>query len=171
MPQFRKDLIELLPRMRRFALALSSSAQDADDLVQSAVERALRHQRSWREGTRLDSWMYKIIQNLWVDEVRSRRRRIDPIDTMDDIPGDDGRSVTATRIDLATVRTVMASLPEEQRSVLTLVVLDGMKYQDAADVLGVPIGTIMSRLARARAAIAARMADEPVGKAQRQWSN
>jgi RNA polymerase sigma-70 factor (ECF subfamily) len=168
--QFRKDLIALLPRLHRFALALSSSPTDADDLIQAAVERALRHQHSWKEGTRLDSWMYKIIQNLWVDELRARRRRADPINSILEIAGDDGRNVTAARIDLAEVRAVLATLPEEQRVVLTLVVLDGMKYQEAADVIGVPIGTIMSRLARARAAIAVRTSDEPSKKARKQWS-
>lgn len=171
MPKFRSELIELLPRLRRFAMALANSSADADDLVQSAVERALKHQRSWKEGTRLDSWMYKIVQNLWIDEVRSRRRRADPIEAAAQIVGEDGRDVTSVRIDLAAAKRAMAALPEEQRLVLTLVVLDGMSYQDAADTLDVPIGTIMSRLARARTAIASRLSSELPQKAQKQWSN
>ena len=168
---FRNDLIELLPRLRRFALALSGTSQDADDLVQSAIERALRHQGSWKDGTRLDSWMYKILQNLWIDEIRSRRRRADPIDSAAQVVGEDGRDVTSVRIDLAAAQRAMAALPEEQRLVLTLVVLDGMSYQEAADTLDVPIGTIMSRVARGRAAVVTRLTNEPASKAQKQWSN
>jgi RNA polymerase sigma-70 factor (ECF subfamily) len=168
---FRNDLIELLPRLRRFALALSGPSQDADDLVQSAIERALRHPGSWKDGTRLDSWMYKILQNLWIDEIRSRRRRADPIDSAAQVVGEDGRDVTSVRIDLAAAQRAMAALPEEQRLVLTLVVLDGMSYQEAADTLDVPIGTIMSRVARGRAAVVTRLTNEPASKAQKQWSN
>lgn len=171
MPKFRSELIELLPRLRRFAMALANSNADADDLVQSAIERALKHQRSWKEGTRLDSWMYKIVQNLWIDEIRSRRRRADPLEAAAEVVGEDGRDVTSVRIDLAAAKRAMAKLPEEQRLVLTLVVLDGMSYQDAAETLDVPIGTIMSRLARARSAIAARLGSDLPQKAQKQWSN
>ena len=171
MGDFRNDLVALLPRLRRFALTLTASGQDADDLVQAAVERALRHQNTWQPGSRLDSWMYKIIQNLWIDETRARRRRLDPLEAAADLIGEDGRDVTAMRTDLLAVRRAMATLPEDQRVVLTLVVLDGMSYQVAAETLGVPIGTIMSRLARARAALTARLGETQPTKAERQWSN
>jgi RNA polymerase sigma-70 factor (ECF subfamily) len=160
----------LLPRMRRFALSLSGAEQDADDLVQSAIERALRHQNSWKDGTRLDYWMYKIIQNLWIDEIRARRRRPDPIETAPEMIGEDGRDVAAARIDLSAARQAFTLLTEDQRTVLTLIVLDGMSYQDAANTLGVPIGTIMSRLARARAALSAHLSKTQAFKAQKQWS-
>lgn len=73
--QFRAELVNLLPRLRRFARALARQREDADDLVQAALERALTRREQWTPGTRLDSWMFKIINNAWIDEVRSRARR------------------------------------------------------------------------------------------------
>ena len=78
MTGFRDDLVSLLPRLRRFALATTNSRHEAEDLLQTAVERALRHETSWQQGTRLDSWMFKIMQNLWLDELRAHRRKTEP---------------------------------------------------------------------------------------------
>lgn len=158
---FRRDLIQLLPKLRRFALALSGSAADAEDLVQAAVERALVNEAKWIPGSRLDSWMYKIVQNLWRDDLRSSRRKADPLDTAAELRGEDGRAVAAARADLSDVRAAMLGLPEDQRAVLVLVVLDGMSYADAAAALNMPIGTVMSRLARARAALATALEASP----------
>ena len=140
-----------LEELRRFALSLSQTPHDADDLVQAAVERALRHASTWQPGTAMDSWMYKIVQNLWRDELRAHRRRAEPLDESNDVMGEDGREVNLNRIQWAEARAAMQELPEDQRLVLTLVVLDGLSYQQAADTLEVPIGTVMSRLSRARA--------------------
>jgi len=157
MSGFKQELVALLPRLRRFALAMTNSLPDAEDLVQGAVERALRHERSWQQGTRLDSWMFKMMQNLWVDERRAHRRKAEPIDNHLQLPGEDGRETLFAPIHLAEVRDIVQSLPEEQRAILALVVLDGMSYQQTAETLDIPIGTVMSRLARARAAIAKRL--------------
>jgi len=154
---FSNDLVALLPRARRFALALTGSHADAEDLVQSAILRALRRQETWRPGTRLDSWLFKIIQNLWRDDLRAMRRKAPHIELAPALPGEDGRAVASSRLDLADVATALNALPAEQRAVIALVVLDGMSYQEAADALHIPLGTIMSRLARARAALAARL--------------
>jgi RNA polymerase sigma-70 factor (ECF subfamily) len=150
---FQKELVDLLPRMRRFAQSLAGSPSDSEDLVQSAVERALR---SWKAGVRaerVDSWVFKILQNLWIDEVR-RRRRAQTVLLEDDLAGEDGRTTTSNRMDLDAARAAMRALPSDQQAVLSIVVIDGMSYQQAAEVLDVPIGTIMSRLARARRALA-----------------
>jgi RNA polymerase sigma-70 factor (ECF subfamily) len=157
MPDFRQQLVELLPRLRRFAFALTRSAHDAEDVVQAAVERALLHAESWRQGTRLDSWMYRIIQNLWRDELRAHRRKAESLDSAAEIVGVDGRIETAAQADLEDARAALLKLPEEQRAVFIVVVLDGMSYQEAADTLQIPIGTVMSRLARARATLAATL--------------
>jgi len=161
MPEFRRELVQLLPRLRRFASVLTRSHDDAEDVVQAAVERALRHADSWREGTRLDSWLYRVMQNVWRDELRAHRRRAEPLDSHADLAGADGRDVTMRHIQSNEARLALNELPEEQRVVVALVVLDGMKYQQTADILEVPVGTVMSRLARARARLAARLGEGP----------
>lgn len=147
-----EDLVALLPRLRRFARALARNDDEADDLVQSACERALANRRGFVPGTRLDSWMYRIVQNLWIDRCRSRNARGTHVELDEalDLVGADGRSETMGRLTLAEVRERVRALPEEQRLVLALVTLEGLSYREAAERLSVPIGTIMSRLSRAR---------------------
>lgn len=150
----RQEMVELLPRLRRFAYARTGSMEDADELVQAACERALARLDQFQEGTRLDSWMFRIIQTTWIDRVRYRARRpqVSAPEVVEALPFDARISEQIeARGDLETVRAAMAELPDEQRVVLALVALDGRSYQEAAETLGVPIGTIMSRLSRARA--------------------
>ena len=155
----RHQMIALLPRLRRFARGLAGSRDDADDLVQGACERALRSIDSWQPGTRLDSWMYRILHNLWVDQHR-RSRHETPLEDADlKVGAEDGRRTAESRLELAEVRAQIALLPEQQRDVLVLVCVEDMSYREAAEILGVPIGTVMSRLARARASLAAALAD------------
>jgi RNA polymerase sigma-70 factor (ECF subfamily) len=148
-------IIALLPRLRRFALTLTRHQDDGDDLVQACVERALARLDSWKEDTRLDSWMFKIMQNLWIDQVRARRTRgVEASEAeLAELPGADGRTVVETRLALQATLNAAMQLPEEQRAVLLLVVVEGFSYKDAASVLGVPVGTVMSRLSRARLAL------------------
>lgn len=160
MPDFSQELIELLPRLRRFALGLTKSSPDAEDLVQAAVERALRHADAWQQGTRLDSWMYRIIQNLWRDELRSQRRKSEPLDATLELAGEDGQDSLSQNVEIENARAALLQLPEQQRAVFTVVVLDGMSYLDAAAALEIPVGTVMSRLARARASLAASVGHE-----------
>jgi RNA polymerase sigma-70 factor (ECF subfamily) len=162
----RNQIAALLPRLRRFALGLTGNAADADDLVQDAVERALRNLHQWQQGTRLDSWMFRITQNLWIDAVRARRVRAvvahDP-EAAEKVAIDGAREVES-RLTFADTARALAELPEEQRAVVALVLIDGMSYREAADTLNVPMGTVTSRLARARMALAQRIfgADNPV---------
>ncbi|MEQ1610699.1 MAG: sigma-70 family RNA polymerase sigma factor [Hyphomonadaceae bacterium] len=151
--RFRTELRALLPRLRRFGHALTGSADDGDDLVQDALEKALSREGQYREGTRLDSWMYKIMQNAWIDNRRANARRARVIQPMsEDIiaVSEDGRETFDEQINLRQVREMMTRLHEDERAVLSLVSIDGLTYQQAADTLDVPIGTVMSRLARAR---------------------
>jgi RNA polymerase sigma-70 factor, ECF subfamily len=157
---FRRELVAVLPRLRRFACALSGSRTDAEDLVQSAVERALRHNESWQEGTRLDSWMFRIIQNLWRDELRAHRRRNVPLEDIGEVADHAVSDAAFQRIELDQARTALATLSLEQREVIGLVVLDGMSYAEAAATLEIPVGTVMSRLARARGALVSKLASE-----------
>ena len=161
MPSFARELVELLPRARRFAWVLTRSHHDAEDVLQAAVERALRNSNSWERGTRLDSWLFRIMQNLWRDELRAHRRRAEPLEAAGEIMGTDGREVAMKHIQTVQASEALAQLPDEQRAVIALVVMEGMSYQEAADILEIPIGTIMSRLARARARLAATLGDPP----------
>ncbi len=145
-------IVELLPRLRRFAASLCRNPQDVDDLVHGAVERALNRLDTWRPDTRLDSWMFRILQNHWIDQVRARRPVSDLSDA-DLVPGEDGRVVTETRLQLGEVSRLVAALPEEQRAVVGLVLVDGLSYRDTAEILDIPIGTVMSRVSRAREAL------------------
>ncbi len=151
----REQIVALLPRLRRFCLALAGSADAGDDLVQSTIERALMRIEQYQAGTRLDSWMYRIAQNINIDAARARKVRgvqVD-VDQLEAVVGDDGRQIVEGRSALTKARAAMASLPEDQRALMALVVLDGQSYKEAAETLAIPIGTVMSRIARARKSI------------------
>ncbi|MEQ1717530.1 MAG: RNA polymerase sigma factor [Hyphomicrobium sp.] len=151
----RRQIIELLPRLRRFARSLTGEAERADDLVQETCLRALTHLDQWQRGTRLDSWMYRIAQNIWFDRLRSLKVRGESveIDTVHHLSGEDGRKVTENRLVLSDLNEAMTKLPAEQRVVVGLVCVEGLSYAEAAATLEVPVGTIMSRLSRARRAL------------------
>jgi RNA polymerase sigma-70 factor (ECF subfamily) len=141
----------LLPRLRRFGLMLTGSRLDAEELVQDACERALYNLPQLRDQARLDAWMYSIMRNLWVGRLRGGERHHD-ISGLD-IIGADGEAVVESRSTLARVRDALAQLPANQRTVLVLVSVDGMRYREVADILAIPIGTVMSRLHRGRQAL------------------
>lgn len=160
----KAELVQLLPRLRRFAFSQTRSVQDADDLVQAACERALSRLDQFQPDSRLDSWMFTIMRNIWIDNVRSRSRRPEFADTEAAEEAVDHTLLavqTEARSDLRRISGEMAKLPPEQLSVLTLVVMDGKSYQEASELLGVPIGTVMSRLSRARAKLAACLGATP----------
>jgi RNA polymerase sigma-70 factor (ECF subfamily) len=152
------QLIAVLPRMRRFARGLTGSAVEADDLVQSACERALSRAHQFQAGTRFDSWMFRIVQTIWIDQLRSQNTRREDAEEAGMHVGTDepGRRVEA-RLALDEVRIALTHLPPEQRSALMLVTVDGLSYKEAAEIADVPVGTIMSRLARARVALQAKL--------------
>lgn len=160
----RADLAAMLPRLRRFARALTAHAADADDLVQTALEKALTRLDQWRPGTRLDAWMFRIMKNAWIDEVRSRQfrgRHTAPEEAGASIAGEGAGAVEA-RLELREVERAMALLPEDQRAAIALVLIEGFSYKEASDALDVPIGTLTSRLARGRAALEAAVLGEEV---------
>lgn len=148
------QLVALLPRLRRFARSLTHHAADADDLVQLALERALQKIGQWRAGTRLDSWMFGIIHNAWIDEIRARRRRERVL-----APAEAGAQVadaaSEAPIQRLSLEAAFAQLPEEQRAAVSLVLVEGLSYKEAAALLEVPIGTLTSRIARGRATLSA----------------
>jgi len=156
--QIREEMVALLPRLRRFARGLAGAPDQADDLVQAACERALTRIDQYQPGTRLDSWMFRIVQTIYLDDrrankVRTGEGRIDADMVEDELAFDGGRGIEA-HMTYEAVRAAMAKLPDEQRTVLTLVCVEGQSYKEAAAALDIPIGTVMSRLARARTALA-----------------
>ncbi|WP_457419016.1 RNA polymerase sigma factor [Roseateles sp. P5_E7] len=161
LPELRQEIAALLPRLRRFGRTLARSPEDADDLVQVAIEKALTRTDQWAPGTRLDSWMFRIMQNAWIDELRARERRGQTF-----LPEEEGEhvgdgSATGSQLDAILVRKAVAKLSEEHRTVVGLVLVEGLSYQEAAQTLGVPIGTITSRVARAREALQELLGEWP----------
>ena len=161
-PSFEDELAALLPRLRRFAHALARNSSDADDLAQIAVERALRSKSQWQPGTRLDSWVYRIMRNAWIDSVRSRsrRERSEAPQIEAETVGHDPRNQLDAAIELKRVMAAMQRLPDEQREVVALILIEGFGYRETAEMLGLPIGTVSSRLVRGRTALLA-MVGEP----------
>lgn len=152
------QLIAVLPRLRRFARGLTGSAAEADDLVQAACERALTRAHQFQEGTRFDSWMFRITQTIWIDQLRSRNIRKEVMeDEALHVGSDEPSRRVEARLALQEVRAALAQIPPEQRVALLLVTVDGMSYKQAAEVAEVPVGTIMSRLARARLALQVKL--------------
>jgi RNA polymerase sigma-70 factor (ECF subfamily) len=147
-----QELVALLPRLRRFALVLCRSPSLVDDLVQGACERALANADSWTQGTRFDAWVFRILHNHWIDHLRRAKVEGMNEDVMaqTEIIGDAGEGPVLSKLLLAEVQRIIDGMPQEQREVLVLVCVEDLAYREAAEILGVPIGTVMSRLARAR---------------------
>jgi RNA polymerase sigma-70 factor (ECF subfamily) len=147
--EFTVRVQELIPRLRRYARALTGERSAADDLVQDTLERAWVKLHLWRRGSDLRAWLFTIMHNVYVNQVRSRANlaAIPLDDEIGEIP------VRPTQVDMLEVRDIDAALrrlPAEQREVVLLVALERLSYQETASALGIPIGTVMSRLARAR---------------------
>lgn len=156
---FEPLLIDLLPKMRRFACGLTGSTADGDDLCQMTIERALARRNQWQEGTRLDSWMYKIMRNLFIDEIRASRRRSETF-----VGEEAGLSVGSSggqeaSVELAMIDRAMMQLPDEQREAVLLVMVEGCSYKEAAEIVGCPVGTLNSRLVRGRDALQGLLED------------
>lgn len=149
-------LVAFLPNMRRFAIALCRSRDTADDLVQAACERALANPGSFEPGTRFDAWIFRILRNLWIDQLRRRRTagHQEDVDGRADLAAPAAENEAEDRLALQAVARAIGELVMEQREVLLLVSVEGLSYKEAAAVLDIPIGTVMSRLARARRALA-----------------
>ena len=153
--EIRQRMVAFLPRLRRFCRTLTGNQDHGDDLVQATFERTLSRIDQWQPGTSLENWMFRIARNIHIDAFRAARARgiAVEIEQAADLAGADNLAHIESRSKLDAVRAAMDALPIEQREALALVVLDGRSYREAADALDVPIGTIMSRVARARQAI------------------
>ena len=155
-----ESIVELIPRLRRYARALAGDRTAADDLVQDTLERAWSKLHLYRRGTDLRAWMFTVMHNVYVNQRRAARPTTPLDDEMQEL------SQPTREIDTLVLRDLDAAirrLPAEQREVLLLVALEDMSYDEAAHALGIPIGTVMSRLARAREKLRAMLSGLPPG--------
>lgn len=155
MDPFEREIVDLLPRLRRFARALTGHAADADDLTQLTIERALGRRSQWIPGTRLDSWTMRIMKNAWIDEARSRGRKrlVDGDNDRIERVADPSVASQDMRVEAIAIRQAMSRLPDDQRLAVALVLVEGLSYAEAAEVLEIPAGTLTSRLVRGRMAL------------------
>lgn len=153
MQDFLSEIEGYVPALRRYARALTRDADHADDLVQDCIERAIRKRRLWSPTGPLRAWLFRILLNLYRNELRSTRRKGSQV-PLDDLAVEPAVPAPQPgRIALAEMARAIERLPLEQREALLLVVLEGVSYQEAAGIIGIPAGTLMSRLGRARAAL------------------
>lgn len=150
--QIRQQMTAILPQLQRFAFALTGSHADAEDLLQATCLRAIENLDKWHAGTRLDSWMYRLAQNIFKNEIRHNavKRRHQQAVLSEDARSVDGVNEAVHKNELQKVALSIEKLPQEQRTVLLLVAVEGYGYKEAAEILDVPMGTITSRLSRAR---------------------
>ena len=156
---FGEALIRLLPNLRRYAMSLARRADLADDLVQTTVERAIRASASYDPAARLEPWLFRITRNAFIDVTRRQRTQgveVDVFDIPEALPDDNDRAVEA-RLMLRATQDAMKSLPPEQAEILHLICIEDLSYAEAAEVLDIPKGTVMSRLSRARLALSERL--------------
>lgn len=160
----KREVIAMIPRLRRLARTLTASVPDADDLVQETCLRALAAAAQVRPGARLDSWLFTILRNQWVNEIRRAATRrgtgtVDAAETDDLQHSDDGAALMAA----GEVQDAILDLPGGLSSVILLVSVEGYSYREAADILGIPAGTVMSRMSRARQLLASRLRPDHPG--------
>jgi RNA polymerase sigma-70 factor (ECF subfamily) len=155
-----------IPRLRRYALALTRNESSADDLVQDCLVRAIAKQHLWAEGTDLRAWLFTILHNQHVNQVRRSVREGAPVEMSETEPSLSRAADQGKRLELRDLDRALAKLPEEQRVVILLVGLEGMGYETAAKVVGVPVGTVRSRLSRGRDALRRLMGLVPDTKAE-----
>jgi RNA polymerase sigma-70 factor (ECF subfamily) len=152
-------LVELIPRLRRYARALVGDRSTADDLVQDTLERAWTKLHLYRRGTDLRAWLFTVMHNVHVNRVRASRAT----DTLgDEMPELAQRAPQSDALLVRDLDRSISRLPSEQRAVLLLVTLEEMSYDEVARTLGIPIGTVMSRLSRAREKLRAMMLGQPL---------
>lgn len=160
--EFRQELIDLIPRIRRFCRVLTGNLADADDVVQACLEKAMINHDQWQAGTQLDRWVFRIARNTWLDDRRRAHNRMphDDIADLHDLPDTDGEILVQQRGVSRMVRSAIDALPDDQRVLVGLIMLEGYTYREASEQLDLPIGTVMSRLSRAKASLAKALEDE-----------
>lgn len=161
MPDIHQRIEAELPRLRRYARALVRNVSEADDLVQECLARALTKLHLWRNGSDLRAWLFTILHNQYVNKVRRSIRTGISVELDDSWPALSRPAMQEQRLELRDLDRALGRLPTEQRSVILLVALEGLPYCDVSAVLGIPVGTVRSRLSRGRAALRGLMGVEP----------
>ncbi len=148
----KEQMVILLPRLRRFARSLTGDIESADDLVQMACERSLSRLGQYRDGTRFDSWLYQVVYTQWIDHLRRRKRRSEKVKSLKYLQKLSGEGHASPRQlhSFMDVQDALKHLPDKNRVAIILVAVEGYTYAEAASVLGLPVGTVASRVARAR---------------------
>jgi len=149
-----QQIVALIPRLRRYARALVSERSRADDLVQDTLERAWAKMHLFRTGTDLRAWLFTVMHNVYVNQVRAARETVEFDESAIEAVS---RDPQGERLEVRDLERALLQLPAEQRQVLLLVALEDMSYDETAKALGIPIGTVMSRLSRARERLRALM--------------
>ncbi|MGI8944383.1 MAG: RNA polymerase sigma factor [Qipengyuania sp.] len=152
-------MLDLLPRLRRFAIGLAGHPADGDDLCQVTIERALANRGKWQAGTRLDSWMYRIMRNAWIDETRARSRRSQTFVAEEAGAQEGSVGAQEAQVELGNIDRAMQRLPADQREAVLLVMVEGYSYREAAKIIDCPVGTMNSRLVRGRDALMQMLGD------------
>ena len=161
---FRQQLLASIPKLRAFALSLASHADYADDLVQETLMKAWNHQHSFQEGTNIKAWLFTILRNEYFSQLRKRRREVEDAD------GDYASNVMTpggqeSQLDMADLRIALQQLPDDQREAVVLVGASGFSYQEVAEICRVPVGTVKSRVNRARNKLAILLGNDAAGAA------
>lgn len=157
--QFRQHLLAAVPKLRAFALSLASHGDHADDLVQETLMKAWNHQSSFQPGTNLKAWLFTILRNEYFSQLRKRRREVEDAD------GGYASSVMTpgsqeSQLDMADLRLALQQLPDDQREAVVLVGASGFSYQEVAEICHVPVGTVKSRVNRARNKLAVLLGND-----------
>ena len=160
----RTALIACVPRLRRYARALTGNTSAADDLVQDTMERGWRKLATWRFGTDMRAWLFGIMHNLHIDQFRKGNLLTETLDEDTPIPG--AAATQEQGLHLRDLQTALNQLASEQREVLLLVALEDMPYEEVATTLGIPIGTVMSRLSRGREKLRTLMEGRPLASSK-----
>lgn len=158
---FKTDLLALLPSFRTFAFSLARNRERADDLVQYAIIRAWEKHANFTEGTNMRAWLFTILWNCFYSEIRKRRREVEDADDAHEAR----LSVPASQlahIELEEFKVALGAISPEQREALILIGVSGFSYEEAADICGCAVGTVTSRVSRARATLAAELAEPDV---------
>jgi RNA polymerase sigma-70 factor (ECF subfamily) len=158
--EFAAQAVTVIPRLRRYARALTGDTLQADDLVQDTLERALNKRHLWRQGSDLRAWMFTIMHNVFVNQIRSRPA-VDTVALDAEAYNVAGRTSPVDLLEIGDIDAAIRRLPGEQREVLLLVALEQMSYAETAQALGIPLGTVMSRLHRARERVRVLLGGEP----------
>ncbi|MEJ6394843.1 sigma-70 family RNA polymerase sigma factor [Gymnodinialimonas sp. 2305UL16-5] len=162
---FANQVIDLLPNLRRYAISLARKPDVADDLVQITVEKALKQRRQYDPRQKLAPWLLRILRNAWIDETRRQNARGQQ-SAIEDVASDlvaEREAGPEMRLEVQQTLAAIYALPEGQRDAMVLVCIEGLSYREAAEVMGVAVGTVMSRLARGRLALVAKVGiDRPV---------